>query len=145
MNFEHALEAMRHGNKARRKDFPGTLYFIDDGFIKVFDRATEESIIVDIFSYATVLADDWEIYEEPLKEPEMMAEHAIESLESDTEPEHKCNACHCNCSHTGKNSDLQVKMEQALSRKFFELADTTTDSLAVSNMIEIYRLLFEVK
>lgn len=79
------------------------------------------------------------------KETEMTAEHAIESLEMDTEPEHKCNACHCNCSHTGKNSDLQVKMEQALSRKFFELADTTTDSLAVSNMIEIYRLLFEVK
>lgn len=82
MNFEKALEAMRHGNKVRRKDYPGTLYFIDDGFIKVFDRATEESIIVDLFSYATVLADDWEIYEEPQKEPEMTAGHAIEVLET---------------------------------------------------------------
>lgn len=145
MNFEHALEAMRQGKKVRRKDCPDTLYFIDDGFIEVFDRETEESIIVDLFRCATVLADDWEIYEEQLKKPEMTAEHAIENLESDTESEHKCNACHCNCSHTGKNSDLQVKMEQALSRKFFELADTTTDSLAVSNMIGIYRLLFEVK
>lgn len=145
MNFEHALEAMRHGNKVRMKDFPNTLYFIDDGFIKIFDRVNEESNIVPDISYATVLAGDWEIYEEPQKEPEMTAEHAIENLERDTEQEHKCNACHCNCSHTGKNSDLQVKMEQALSRKFFDIADTTTDSLAVSNMIEIYRLLFEVE
>lgn len=70
---------------------------------------------------------------------------AIECLKRDTEPEHKCNTCHCNCSDTGKNSDLQVEMEQVLSRRFFELADTTTDSLDTSNMIEIYRLMFEVK
>lgn len=90
MNFEHALEAMRHGNKVRRKGYPDTLYFIDDGFIKVFDRATEESIIVDFFDFfrcATaladeVLADDWEIYEEQLKKPEMTAGHAIEVLET---------------------------------------------------------------
>lgn len=82
MTFEKALEAMKQGKKVRMKSFPGTLYFIDDGFIKVFDRATEESIIVDLFSYVTVLADDWEIYEEPQKEPEMTAEHAIEVLET---------------------------------------------------------------
>lgn len=198
MNFEHALEAMRHGNKVRRKDYPDTLYFIDDGFIKVFDRATEESIIVDLLRCATVLADDWEIYEEPQKEPEMTVGHAIEVLESvrksyryipdidgvihfaieaiekqnqqelvfdhenlfkkeleklqeklkecklEVNPEKKCE-CERNCSHTGTDNNLQEEMEQALSRKFFELADTTTDSLTVSNMIEIYRLLFEVK
>lgn len=60
-------------------------------------------------------------------------------------PEKKCE---CKCNHTVEDADLQVEMKQALSRTFFELfehADTTTDSLAVSNMIEIYRLLFEVK
>lgn len=140
MNFEHALEAMRHGKKARRMSW-------NDGSYICFNSAGD---IVDENGWLFLLLEiaksgGWEIYEEPQKEPEMTAEHAIESLERDTEPEHKCNACHCNCSHTGKNSDLQVEMEQALSRKFFELVDTTTDSLAVSNMIEIYRLLFEVK
>jgi hypothetical protein len=142
MTFEKALEAMRHGNKVRRKDFPDTLYFIDDGFIKVFDRATEESIIVDLFSYATVLADDWEIYEEPQKEPEMTAEHAIENLERDTEPEHKCNACHCNCSHTGTDTNLQEEMKHALSRKFFGLEKSSDDESTVNSMLNIYNSIF---
>lgn len=142
MNFEHALEAMRHGNKVRMKDFPDTLYFIDDGFIKAFDRETEESIIVDLFRCATVLADDWEIHEESLKEPEMTAEHAIERLERDTEPEHKCNACHCNCSDTGADSDLQEEMKRTLKSKFFELAESTTESSAVNIMLDIYRLFY---
>lgn len=142
MNFEHALEAMRQGKKVRRKDCPDTLYFIDDGFIKVFDRETEESIIVDLFRCATALADDWEIYEEPQKEPEMTAEHAIENLKRDTEPEHKCNACHCNCSHTGADSDLQEKMKRTLKSKFFELAESTSESFDVNIMLDIYRLFY---
>lgn len=135
MNFEHALEAMRQGKKVRRMSWNDGSYIC---FNSAGDIVVENGCLFPLFL-------DWEIYEEPQKEPEMTAGHAIERLERDTEPEHKCNACHCNCSHTGKNSDLQVEMEQALSRKFFELVDTTTDSLAVSNMIEIYKLLFEVK
>jgi len=80
MNFEKALEAMRQGNKVRMKDFPNTLYFIDDGFIKIFDRVNEESNIVPDISYATVLAGDWEIYEEPQKEPEITTVELLYAL-----------------------------------------------------------------
>lgn len=142
MNFEHALEAMRQGKKVQMKSCPITLYFIDDGFIKIFDRLNGKSITVPFLSYAAILADDWEIHGEPLKEPEMTAEHAIENLESDTEPEHKCNACHCNCSHTGADSDLQEKMKRTLKSKFFELAESTTESSAVNIMLDIYRLFY---
>lgn len=118
MTFEEALEVVRQQNIERAQ--------------KKYNTVIEElHALLDFYK-------DNDFYRPKIKD-------AIENLEENTEPEHKCNACHCNCSHTGKNSDLQVKMEQALSRKFFELADTTTDSLAVSNMIEIYRLLFEVK
>lgn len=76
------------------------------------------------------------------KETEMTAEHAIENLERDTEPEHKCNACHCNCSHTGADSDLQEKMKRTLKSKFFELAESTSESFAVNIMLDIYRLFY---
>lgn len=76
------------------------------------------------------------------KEPEMTAEHAIENLESDTEPEHKCNACHCNCSHTGTNTNLQEEMKQALSRKFFELEEFTAEGSTVNSMLNIYNSIF---
>lgn len=195
MNFEHALEAMRHGNKVRRKDCPDTLYFIDNGFIKVFDRATEESIIVDLFSYATVLADDWEIYEEPQKGHEMAAEHSIEVLETirracklipdvdevidfaiktlenqnqqvlvfdpenlsqkelekvqeklkeckfEVKPEKKCE-CECKCNHTVEDADLQEKMKQVLSRKFFEIEKYSDDESTVNSMLNIYNSIF---
>lgn len=68
--------------------------------------------------------------------------NVIERLERDTEPEHKCNACHCNCSHTGKKSDLQVKMEQALSRKFFELEKSSDEESIVNSMLNIYNSIF---
>lgn len=142
MNFEKALEAMRNGKRVTRKGL-GSEYELC-----MFKDAIIRYPFLNPIPYlrtGDISACDWEICGEWLKEPEMTAGHAIENLERDTEPEHKWNACDGNCSHTGKNSDLKVKMEQALSRKFFELADTTTDSLAVSNMIEIYRLLFEVK
>lgn len=77
-----------------------------------------------------------------MKEPEMMAEHAIESLERDTEPEHKCNACHCNCSHTGTDTNLQEEMKQALSRKFFELEECTAEKSIVNSMLNIYNSIF---
>lgn len=142
MNFEKALEAMKQGKKVKMKTCPITLYFIDEWVIKIFDRLNDKSIIVPFLSYATILADDWEIHEESLKEPEMTAEHAIENLKMDTEPERKCNACHCNCSHTGTNTNLQEEMKQALSRKFFELEEFTAEESTVNSMLNIYNSIF---
>lgn len=67
---------------------------------------------------------------------------AIEALERDSEPEHKCNACHCNCSHTGTDTNLQEEMKQALSRKFFELEKYSDDESTVNCMLNIYSSIF---
>lgn len=79
----------------------------------------------------------------------MTAEHAIENLERDTELEHKCNACHCNCSHTGTDTNLreemkqlQEEMKQALSRKFFELEEYSAEERTVNIMLNIYNSIF---
>lgn len=168
MTFEKALEAMKQGKSVTCKG-SGAHYILSvfDDYIVGIDN--DYRIKDAVFRSSWLLGDDWEIYEESLKESqkehEMTVEHdiekynnairnlyillafkdAVECLERDTEPEHKWNACDCNCSHTGTDTNLQEEMKHALSRTFFELADTTTDSLAVSNMIEIYRLLFEVR
>lgn len=68
--------------------------------------------------------------------------NVIESLERDTEPEHKCNACHCNCSHTGTDTNLQEEMKQALSRKFFELEEYSAEESYVNCMLDIYNSIF---
>lgn len=68
--------------------------------------------------------------------------NVIERLEMDTEPEHKCNACHCNCSHTGTDTNLQEGMKQALSRKFFELEECSADESTVNSMLSIYNSIF---
>lgn len=129
MNFGHALEAMKQGKKVHRKAWRDTEIYLSS--------TTLFTMICD-----DVFADDWEIYEEQLKEPEMTAEHAIENLERDTEPEHKCNACHCNCSHTGTDTNLQEEMKQALSRKFFEFEKYSDDESTVNSMLNIYNSIF---
>ena len=138
MNFEKALEAMKQGKKVKRMSW-------DDGSYICFNSAGE---IVDENGWLLLLlleiakSGSWEIYEEPQKEPEMTAEHAIENLERDTEPEHKCNACHCNCSHTGADTNLREEMKQALSRKFFELEKYSDEESTVNSMLNIYNSIF---
>lgn len=75
--------------------------------------------------------------------------NVIERLERDTEPEHKCNACHCNCSHTVEDADLQEEMKQTLKDKFFELAKEDITQVRadlmlaiLQSMCGIYKLLY---
>lgn len=68
MNFEKALEAMRQGKKVRRKAWRDTEIYLSS--------TTLFTMICD-----DVFADDWEIYEEPKKEPEMTAEKASKILD----------------------------------------------------------------
>jgi hypothetical protein len=128
MTFEKALEAMRNGKRVTRKGL-GSEYELC-----MFKDAIIRYPFLNPIPYlrtGDISACDWEISGEWLKEGKEMADQK---------------KCECNCERKhGADTNMQVKMEQELSRKFFELADTTTDSLAVSNMIEIYRLLFEVK
>lgn len=141
MNFEKALEAMKQGKSVIYKG--NKLHYIlsvfDDYIVGIDNGYHIEDVA---FRSSWLLGDGWEIYEEQLKEPEMTAEHAIENLEKDTEPEHKCNACHCNCSHTGTDTNLQEEMKQALSRKFFELEECSADESTVNSMLNIYNSIF---
>lgn len=119
MNFEHALEAMTQGKKVNRKVWTDMVYYLEDKCIKSFNKVNKELDAIAFLSTETILANDWEIYEEPQKETEMTAWHAIEVLETvrracklipdideaidfaietidkQNQPEHKCNACHC--------------------------------------------------
>lgn len=84
MTFEKALEAMKQGKKVRRKSLSDDkIYlFIKDG--KIMIHNPESMICISrpaMLGVDLILADDWEIYEEPQKEPEMTAEKAIEFLE----------------------------------------------------------------
>lgn len=115
MTFEEALEVVRQQNIERAQ--------------KKYNTVIEElHALLDFYK-------DNDFYRPKIKD-------AIERLEEDTEPEHKCNACHCNCSHTGTDSDLQEKMKRTLKSKFFELAESTTESFAVNIMLDIYRLFY---
>lgn len=85
MTFEKALEAMKQGKKVRRKNFSNNkIYlFIKDG--KILMHNPEFMIAIhrpSMFDTISILADDWEIYEEPQEEPEMTAEKATAILES---------------------------------------------------------------
>lgn len=83
MTFENALEAMKQGKKVRRKNFSNNkIYlFIKDG--KMLMHNPEFMIAIrrpSMFDTISILADDWEIYEEPLKEPEMTSEKVRQIL-----------------------------------------------------------------
>lgn len=70
MNFEHALEAMRQGKKVRRMSWNDGSYIC---FNSAGDIVVENGCLFPLFL-------DWEIYEEPQKEPEMTNETAITLL-----------------------------------------------------------------
>lgn len=115
MTFEEALEFVRQQNIERAQ--------------KKYNTVIEElHALLDFYK-------DNDFYRPKIKD-------AIENLERDTEPEHKCNACHCNCSHTGTDTNLQEEMKQALSRKFFELEECTAEESIVNSMLNIYNSIF---
>lgn len=87
MKFEKALEAMKQGKKVRRKVWGSSIKYAHMNNIrKRVDLISSLNMAFDdnfyIFEDGGLLADDWEIYEEPQKEPEMTAGHAIEVLET---------------------------------------------------------------
>lgn len=192
MNYEETLKAMAQGKKVRRMSW-------NDGSYICFNSAGD---IVDENGWLFLLLEiaksgDWEIYEEPQKEPEMTAGHAIEVLESirqvtsksvipdvdevidfaiktlenqnqqvlvfdpenlsqkelekvqeklkeckfEVKPEKKCE-CECKCNHTVEDADLQEKMKQVLSRKFFEIEKYSDDESTVNSMLNIYNSIF---
>lgn len=132
MNFEKAFEAMKQGKKVYRTSWKNTemesIYFSKD--------------ILFTMSSADVFADDWEIYEEPQKEPQTKKNHVVYSIFLAMNQ------------YGGEFSENQLKkeMRQALSRKFFKLeeedydvnADYELDNLntVISNMLNIYQFLF---
>lgn len=184
MTFEHALEAMKQGKKAGRKawadwDKSKMIFLKGNYFYWVGEEDIGVALTLDFLE-----ADDWEIYEEPQKEPETAAEKVRQILEdvfSDIdfadeptrnawkqligtaetsgklEPKNTVSSEELQALknslrnlpvtisghlHTGKNSNLQEEMKQALSRKFFELEKYSDDESTVNSMLNIYNSIF---
>lgn len=83
MNFEKALEAMKQGKSVIYKGNESH-YILSEfhDYIVEIDNDYHIGNVDVAFRSSWLLGDGWEIYEEPLKEPEMTAEHAIEVLET---------------------------------------------------------------
>lgn len=78
MNYEETLKAMVQGKKARRMSWNDGSYIC---FNSAGDIVDENGCLFPLF-LEIAKSRDWEIYEEPQKEPEMTAGHAIEVLET---------------------------------------------------------------
>ena len=164
MTFEKALEAMKQGKKVTRKywnrkfcisispenDVNGI--YADDWEIyeeepKQETEMTAEKSAALICTVANTISNHRNEFEKiydyyHLENALEALYYAVKVLEDQNQPEKKCE---CKCSQeTSCNENLQEEMRQALSRKFFELERIEEDSLAVSNMLDVYRLLFEV-
>lgn len=83
MTFEKALEAMKQGKSVIYKG--NKSHYILSEFHDYIVEIDNDYHIGDVdvaFRSSWLLGDGWEIYEEPQKEPEMTAGHAIEVLET---------------------------------------------------------------
>lgn len=86
MTFEKAIEAMKQWKKVKRKSWDSSIKYAHMNNVrKRVDLISGLSMGFDNnfynFEDGGLLADDWEIYEEPKKEPEMTAEKASKILD----------------------------------------------------------------
>lgn len=144
MTAEHAIEILKSARKSYRF-LPGIDEAIDFA-IEAIEKQNQFEAADDLNSdnESVNIEHDIEKYNNAIKNLHILLafKDAVECLERDTEPEHKCNACHCNCSHTGTDTNLQEEMKQALSRKFFELEKYSDDESTVNSMLNIYSTIF---
>lgn len=81
MTFKKALEAMKQGKKITYEGSEFYYFISGENEIRCINFVIGYETTVKFFC-SNILTDKWEIYEEPQKEPEMDAGHAIEVLES---------------------------------------------------------------
>lgn len=148
MTARHAVEVLESVRESVRKsyrfipDIDGAVDFAIEAIEKQNQFEAADDLNSD--NESVNIEHDIEEYNNAIKNLHILLafKDAVECLERDTEPEHKCNACHCNCSHTGTDTNLQEEMKQALSRKFFELEECTAEEGIVNSMLNIYTSIF---
>lgn len=131
MTVGHAIEVLESVRKSCRyfPDIDGVINFA----IEAIEKQNQQELFFDPKNLSQKELEEWQ---------KNLKAHKLEVLE--VKSEKKCE-CECKCNHTVEDADLQEKMKQTLKDKFFELDRIEKDSLAVSNMLDIYRLLFEVQ